>query len=480
MASKAVLLIENDALFIQAMKEALKAVAPDTAIENVADAKAADKWLEEHAEGKPETPKPAEIVLMVVAAESFKTPAEVEAFRGRLVAAGMKADVRFLVATFEPPATAVPKWMNSGAYNLLIKPADLLLLQEHLRYVLSEKGPPSEHAVHAMQTDAVIEMLKTVPMETLSEIGFVTRSDRALPLGRVTRFYGKVFVWRELMSIYARTLWQDEQPGGKEWKVALTWFGTGRDQLLQIRARFPKTKDVKVDWRKPVPPGQTRLLIIGDPSAPGSELSGTLSRAFPTADIHPMAGIPDPKTPVPAPITAVLVHRDLLEKIESDPRFKDVPHIVMTEKTLKDEDYRALADRACDIITLPVERVSFMKKMAVLFPALLPAEDSAIHNYPWAENLDVGQPVQIAEMSEAGLVLHYERPLPVGSLRRFVLWMPMEVGMPVLTGRVFMNRPDPSKPGFHLNHFVFFGMADHEIKHVRLWMRDNYILSKQK
>lgn len=480
MAARAVFLIESDVPFTQAVRDAVKVVAPEMVVDGVADAKSVDRWIVEHATETSLLPKAVDLALLIVSAEIAATPAAVDALKAKLVAAGMKADTKMMVGTFELPETSLPKWTPSSAFNLLIKPADPLLLQEHLRYALAEKGAPSEHAVHAMQTDALIEMLKPVPMETLSEVGFVTRSDRELPLGRVTKFYGKVFSWHELISVYARTLWQEERVQGRDWRAALTWFGTGRDQLLQIRARFPKGKDVSVPWKRPVTWAQTRIVVIGDPSAPGSELSGTLSRAFPSADVRPMATIPDAKTPLPSPITVLLVHRDLLEKVEADPRFKEVPHIVMTEKSLKDEDYRQLANRTYDIVTLPVERVSFAKKMAVLFPQLTPAEDSPVRSFVWTETLDVGQPVQIAEMSEAGLVLHYERPLPIGSFRRFVLWMPRETGMPVLTGRVFLTRPDPAKAGYHLNHFVFFGMADREIKHVRLWMRDNYILSKQK
>ena len=141
---------------------------------------------------------------------------------------------------------------------------------------------------------------------------------------------------------------------------------------------------------------------------------------------------------------------------------------------------RSLSQRAIDVIPLPTERVSLFKKLQTIFPGLLPSEARPIKTYEWSESINVSQIVEITEMSEAGLTERYERALAPGTIRRFVLWFPAEKNTPILTGRCHASEPDPGRKGSFLNHFVFFGMSDRETKHIRLWIRDNYIRGKQK
>ena len=44
------------------------------------------------------------------------------------------------------------------------------------------------------------------------------------------------------------------------------------------------------------------------------------------------------------------------------------------------------------------------------------------------EKFEVGNPVQVTEISEAGLVMNYYRAITIGSFRRFILWFPVEIG----------------------------------------------------
>lgn len=458
-----VLLWEPDPKFAQPVREALAEVAPKLALIVAANKQDYEKLL---AGPVPEIPTTAALKLQILPEE---------------VGLPLKTKGPLLIVSFEHSQALVTKWSNTGVFNLIQKPYDPLLLKQHLRLALAEGHAPSEFNIHNLKTNASIEMLKGVPMEALSEVGFVTRSDREVPEGRVTKFYGKVFEWNHLVSVYARIWQQKPHPlNPAEKSVFMTWFGTSREQLLSIRAKFPKKEELPLAWRKAVPGPQVKLLIIGDPSPAGSELIGTFQRTFPTAKVEAYSDIPDPKNPIPGPLHAVLIHKDFLDRLEGDARFKDVPRIALTGKYPTDEEFRALGGKVIDVETLPTERVAFLKKMSVLLPDLKPEEELTIKSFPWKEMLNVGQPVEITEMNETGLVMRYERALPTGTLRQFVLWQPMEAGLPMLTARCFSTEPDPSKEKTFLNHFVFFGMSDHEIKHVRLWMRDNYILSKQK
>ncbi|MBX2988465.1 MAG: hypothetical protein KF802_11275 [Bdellovibrionaceae bacterium] len=458
-----VILWEEDDRFVEPVRQALAGIDPKYSLLRAKDKEEFEKILNE---GTPEFPPGARACLLILKSDPNISVAD----RGPVI-----------VVDFEHSEDLVRQWAARGVFNLLFKPYDPLLLKQHLLMALSGDHPPGEFTVHNMKTTALIEMLKSIPMEALSEVGFTTRSDREVPHGRVTKFYGKVFEWGTQLSVFARCHDQRAHPlAPNEKTIFLTWFGTPREQLLQIRSRFTKKEELPLVWKENKPTETVNFLILGDPSPAGSDLAGTLSRTFSSSVIQSYTDLPGPKVPLPSPLTAVFVHRDLLDRCMTDPRFKEIPRIILVTATPKDEEFRAFADKSIDVVKLPTERMAFVKTMSVLFPQMKADEELSIHSFPWKENLDVGQAIEITEMNEAGLVMKYERALPIGTVRRFVLWLPVEAGMPFLTARCYLARPGPGQAGGFLNHFVFFGMSDHEIKHVRLWMRDNYIQQKNK
>lgn len=476
--TKLVLHVENDPK-ARADVEAAVASIPGHTLVTFADYDSLLKWLMIPADQRKPEEAFSAVKLMLWTTDGLAGKDDVNTWRIRAVTLGVPPETPVVLTTSEAPDVALPKWLQSVAFNLLQKPYDALLLRLHLILALGEKST-GENALLELKTDSIVEALKTVPMTALSEVGFVTRSDMELPVGRVAKFYGDVFSSGEARSVYARTLDQGYESDSKTWKVRLTFFGTGRDQMLRIRSRFSPSKEKNFEWTWMAPPTRLRFYMIGDPSAAGSELSIALTRNFKNLDVVPTAAPPDEKANLPDKIDAVFVHLDFLEKIEKDRRFDGVRRLVLSERAVKEEEMRSLLTKAIDLVTVPTERVSFFKKLAVLFPGLEPSEDRPIKTYDWPETLNAGLPVRITEMSEAYLIECYERALPPGTIRRFVLWYPAEKDTPVLTGRCYKSVADPASKGSFLNHFVFFGMSDREAKHIRLWIRDNYILSKQK
>jgi hypothetical protein len=519
-AAAEVLVLEDDSRSIPLIEEALKEVAPNLKVRAFPSLDLLQKYLTTPLPVPAATPVPAPatapapppannsatpaspaapaaipaeapaaapakppIRMAILKIEQLGKPEDTELFASFLQTykAPDAPDLPIVVTSFLPSEKVLLPWSKPFIFNLIHQPFDPALLRQHLRLALQHEKPSSESSVHNMKTSARIEILKSIPMEGLSEVGFITRSDRPVPIKKVTKFYGKVFGWKNLISVFARSQEERAHPTAKgERQMLLTWFGATRDQLLQIRSRFPKKGDAGFNWRAQVPETPVHFLVIGDPSSAGSELSGTLNRTFPTAKTTIFAGLPDQKETIPAGVTGIFVNKDLLSGLDADPRLKEIPRILLTISVPTDEELRTFSNKAIDLVTLPTERVAFFKRVSVLFPQLKSADDLAIMTYLWTESLDVGQPVELVEMSEAGLVIRYERDLPVGTFRRFVLWQPMEAGLPILTGRCYLTQPDTSKPGTFITYFAYFGMSDHEIKHVRLWMLDNYIQAKSK
>lgn len=468
-SKKIIVLVESDAPSAKTVAE-IVASFPGYTLQAYPDFASFQKWLETPADQRGDV----KLLLWSTEALGAETPATL---RARAATAGLSPEIPLILTTFETPDLALAKWMTAGAFNLLIKPVDQLLLKQNFQVALADKDLSAESAVYQMQTQARVESLKAVQMTDLSEVGFITRSDRAIPEGRPAKYYGAVFSHNEVRSLYARMF--DQVVDGNAWKVRFTFFGPSRDQMLRIRSHFPKTPGRNEPWiAKAAPSPKVRFMIIADPSPTGSELSATLIRNFPNVEVVPLSRTPDEKFGERT-FDAIFVHRDFLATIQKDDRFKDIKKIAITERALTEEELRSVTAAAVDIVYTPMERISFYKKLQVLFPTLKPSEERPIQTYEWKENLNVGQPVEVTEISEAALTERYERAFEPGTVRKFILWYPIEKDMPVLTGRCYKSEKDPAHPGAFMNSFIFFGISDRETKQIRLWIRDHYIMGKQ-
>jgi hypothetical protein len=173
--------------------------------------------------------------------------------------------------------------------------------------------------------------------------------------------------------------------------------------------------------------------------------------------------------------------KDVL-KVRAEKRTPDLhPELfVMSSKDFSDADLRLLGGFVRDIFYRPMDRAYIAMKFKLYFPELPKSEDTA--SFPTLKNNDhmhTANPVQISEISEAGLVMQYYRAINLGAFREFVLWHPYEIGAPKLVGTCNFTEENQATKGTFNNQFVFFGMTDHFLKSIRIWIRDNYILSKE-
>jgi hypothetical protein len=94
------------------------------------------------------------------------------------------------------------------------------------------------------------------------------------------------------------------------------------------------------------------------------------------------------------------------------------------------------------------------------------------------ELIRVANPVEVAELSEAGLVINYYREIEVGAYRKFVFARRGESFIEDLAVCNF-SVVHPTEKELFQCHFVFFGSTDDQLKSIRLWILENYVQSKQ-
>lgn len=159
---------------------------------------------------------------------------------------------------------------------------------------------------------------------------------------------------------------------------------------------------------------------------------------------------------------------------------KEVKLIIVAEKLLPEVEEIKLAELFDEIFYFPLDRAYFMAKLSHWF-SHFSAKDGpdGVRSLAVDSVIKSANPVHISELSEAGVIVKYPRDIKVGTYREFVLWQPYEIGAPELLAASNFSEEsgDPELP--FACHFVFFGIRDHHLKSIRVWIRDNYISAKE-
>lgn len=153
---------------------------------------------------------------------------------------------------------------------------------------------------------------------------------------------------------------------------------------------------------------------------------------------------------------------------------------MISRKKIPVDEVREIAQWAKEIFFTPLDKLYITKKLVSEHSAFTNKTPVTIASLKEQTTLKVANPVEISQISEAGLVMKYYRAISIGAFREFILWRPEENETPEIIGTVNFHEQDKGGQEFYYNHFVFFGMRDHYLKHIRLWLREAYIKQKEK
>ncbi len=534
----------------------------------------------------------------------------------------------FVLTAFDDPNFHLKELENRILSNVIFKPFDRLILTQHLTFAIDGRHPPSKYTVTNQKTAALVEMLKDVELEQLTDVGFVTKSYRKIEVGAVAKYYSEVFKSERKKSISAVCVKCEPHPkNDKHFQCSFHFFAADQTQISQMRKRIRSKDEKPIPPMDPThnPPDYTVHIVLLDPDEDSPNgLRGQISNSFKSvefttfpsfqaflADLDPNAalsqrdpslkafgganqltlvfdasgatflecesdkkdlatifGVPlsELKTksnwfsqaidsefrdkywktvqtgalgseitwPLVVKENTFLVNLKSVEKekgkfkltlIEPSKdeqvqwlgrhsklkksvqviiaphslfgegakerwnfvkeslkkRFSNDTEIIMTsKKDFSDGEIRLLATVVKDIFFKPVDRVYMSQKIKLMLPHLQEkTEKVEIKGIHKEQIIKTANPVQIQEISEAGIVMKYYRPIALGSFREIVLWQPYEVGAPELLSTCNYVEENPGEKGTFNCHLVFFGVHDHFLKHIRIWIRDNYVHSKE-
>lgn len=541
-----------------------------------------------------------------------------------------------VLTAFDNPDFDIKKYMDPILSNIIFKPFDKLILQQHLIYALEGHKAPAENTLVNQQTTAVVELLKDIQLEAISDVGFLTSSDRPIEVGSICKYYGQMFTssrHRSVMAVCQHCLPHPKNPGN--YLAVFYFYALDQLQITNLR-KFSRAKEAKPYDYKWAPFSKTSMpeihiacidedennqptfinkveqMFTGvklykyksfgalmadiDPAhalAEGGSQRSPSFHGFETVKLtfdstgHTYLGLEtDTKKEISSlfslslgdlknkydwmasflskehkekyrkychsgvvlddgilnlmvgehsfPIRVVDVRKDggklhftvrelnseetlnflkanskiskglhlivsshhwcsegSLEKWEQlkasvETRFQLRPKVVMTSKEeFNDKQEQAFSKHIDDIFYKPIDPVYLMQKIKLFYPAVSERVERVKFSTVECDlTIKTVNQVKITEISEAGFVMEYYRPLPVGSFREIILWKPNELEAPELLATCNFVEESESKEKdksktIYKCHFVFFGSTDAFLKHIRLWIMENYVQSKE-
>lgn len=169
--------------------------------------------------------------------------------------------------------------------NIIFKPFDSLILEEHTRYAFVGRKKPSDENFKSNKLEAQVEMVKDIPCEGLSDLGFLTISDREVSAGSVSKFYSTEFASGNIKSVMARCVKSiprtaKDQTGFLCW---MEYFALDNGQIKKFRKdlinEFPTSEmDARINQFK------KNILIVD--SLGEADLASSLKRYFPQSFAH--------------------------------------------------------------------------------------------------------------------------------------------------------------------------------------------------
>lgn len=430
-------------------------------------------------------------------------------------------ELAILLTAFETPDMNFKQIESRIITNVIFKPFDIPILKQQLKIALSNQKPISDSAVFTQRLNSTAEMLKEVQLESFTELGFITRSNRDLKLNDISKYYSRYFEAKGKYSVLARCVScapHPEIPG--EFQAEFRYFGANNNQVRQLRQTLftiqhddahpvgmskktiPRAikKDISdasqvINFLIFLKPGADPSVELKDAIEKGlSNVSVTINRNM-TLFIESMVRKEVNHLGL-KPIHAIILSADSLMTTQSlatwtqivsqieefnNSQFslgaKSRPKLIITSHHEIGEDkLRVCSELVYEIIYTPLDRPYLHKRFVTLLPEIQPRlETIDILSVSTNEIIRVANPIELTTISEAILTMKYYRSISFHSFRRFCL--PSKEGKEriELLGSCFYS--EKKKDHFE-NHFVFFGITNKYLKYIRKWILEQYISSK--
>lgn len=494
-----VVVVEKDNLFYRQIQEALEGIDPNLVVMRFIEVREFLMWLTQLEKKDPEIlakvpAPPLKGVVTEIEGWGFKDITLIQKVKPLLVKLGFAAqedELCIFLSGHDHPKLEMKRYEHRFVNNFVFKPFDKLLLKQSLETALTGRVPVKKHHINNFKTEVKIEMLKSIRLTEVNEIGFGTISDQKVESDKITKYYADFLQTEQHRSAFARALQNNNVKGSTLYKINLGFFALDQQQSFNLQ-KMIKSQN------------QSRTLpTIGQQDAEFfflqhesgqlcQQLAPSLERFyhghFQSVDtVDKLLDVLKTRRALAsAAVFYVFVDCSFwlgnevaeIKILKELQQGGDIQLFALSSRVFPEAQEIEMSEVCADIFYSPFNRSYIIKSLKFRWPALANKEDIFIGFGDFDQVIHASNPVGLKEVSEAGLVLQYYRELPVGTFREFILWMPNEVNTPTLLGQCNFVEFDKEKKIYNC-HFIFFGMKDYHLKHIRLWILHNYIEAKK-
>ncbi len=428
-------------------------------------------------------------------------------------------DLAILLTAFDSPDMNYRQIESRIITNLLFKPFDLPILKQHLQIALANQKAISDFVVFSQKLNATAEMLKEVQLESFTELGFTTRSNRELRINDISKYYSEHFQANGKSSLLAKCISCHPHPNNpEEFETEFRYTGLTNPQVKKLRhslfsidlgptetSTISKNVIPRADKKKMSSDPSINFVVFVKASGDSSiELKDSLEQNLLNVTVTLNKNMVsftealaknDFSVLGPKPIHALILNIDyfspshgvetwtkIQKQIEDSNMAMKTPNpkpkvFLTSSHEVGDEQLRSWSEVIEDVIHTPIDRPYLNKRLITLFPEIQPRNEAMeILKTSTRDVIRVANPIELTSISEACITMKYYRPISFHSFRRFCL--PSSNGSETfeLLASCYFNE---KKDNIYINHFVFFGITDKYLKYIRKWILERYIASKE-
>lgn len=400
-------------------------------------------------------------------------------------------DIQVLMTSFDDAALEHRKLLDLPVYNFIFKPFDELILKESLNAALTFKKKLSTIDLKSTKSSSSIGILKDIELVSVSEMGFVTFSDIKLPEGSVSKYFCSIFSYNKKQSAWAQCLHSFPHPTKENTFVnKYQFFGVESAFLMSIRKyvaaqKLRKTHEFVFDLSSApnLPAATIRFGIMATQLEAASKLQEEITKHFKNVEVEliyftqvaDLASRTNLRT-----FDTILNLTDVLP-VDFSKLFKaGALHFWLNTVLKDDEERKELSEFYKDLIYAPLDRSYLYKKLKLHHAQLVENEPSSYMTVTCFEKMKSANLLKISEISEVDVTFNYTRELIPKTHREFIFLAEDETNLVELPAFCHFVEPAQGEKGKFVHQFVFFGMTDHYLKQIRLWLTHDYILKNQK
>lgn len=371
-------------------------------------------------------------------------------------------------------------------YNFIFKPFDSLLLKESLNFALNFKKETKALELISQRAMTFVGILKDIELQSLSELGFVTLSDAQIPVGSLSKYLSHLFQVDKKESVWGQCLSSISHPKRTGFFInKFQFFAIEIETLNQIRHYVQSRKQDSISntlWNLANPNilKSIKIAIVATENPENRRYKLFLEEHFGNVKVELVQLVKGDSHQ-----HDVVINSCGMGFAQLNNAFKEAKaFFLITDEKLQDSKLKEYSGQYKDVFRAPLDRTHMYKKMKAHVEILSATEEEYLLNISCHEKMKAANTVEVTDVNELQLSFYYSRNLAHHEFRNFVFLNKEEdqrLAIPAFCHNSTKQRSvDTRGAEKYLVQFAFFGMTDHYLKEVRMWLLHNHILHQKK